>query len=85
VAVTGAHETLDQAWGLGDLSTTPRAAVVGTLGNGPAGAADVAWYSFSLDAPAAVVLTTPDSQVPGAATTVLGLYKQRPVRLHGPL
>jgi hypothetical protein len=78
VAVTGAHETLDRAWTLGDLSNTPQAAAVGTLGSGPAGAADVNWYSFSLDTPARVVVTTPDQQVPGAATTVLGLYNNDP-------
>ena len=48
------NPTADQALVLGDLSIDPQAQVDGTIGNGPAGAADVDWYSFTLDGPAAV-------------------------------
>jgi hypothetical protein len=44
-------ETLDQAQLLGDLTTEPQLGAVGTIGNGPDGAADVAWFSFTLDGP----------------------------------
>jgi hypothetical protein len=77
-ATQGHHEVLDQAAEL-PISWTPNtggqpASVVvgttGTLGAGPAGAADVDWYHFSLDRAARVTLGT-FSQANG---TVLSLY-----------
>ncbi len=40
------NETIDQAQDLGTL--TQPVEVSGSIGNGPAGAADVTWYHFSL-------------------------------------
>src|SRR5438270_3041497 len=51
-------ETLDRALDLGDLSAGGRGAAVGAIGNGPDGAADVAWFRFTLARPANVNLAT---------------------------
>src|SRR5262249_2671369 len=50
------NDTLDLSlkYPLGDLSTSGRADVVGTIGNSPAGAADVDWFSFTLSRAAEV-------------------------------
>src|SRR6185312_8418100 len=50
------NDTVDLAQPLGDLSISPMAGAQGTIGDGPAGAADVDWYHFALDAPASVTL-----------------------------
>jgi hypothetical protein len=49
------NETLDQAVDLGNVSSGTQLLTQGSLGNGPAGAADVEWYSFTLDQPARIV------------------------------
>src|SRR4051812_49776548 len=43
------NETLDQAVLLGDLNTSPAILSHGSLGDGPAGHADVEWYQFTLE------------------------------------
>jgi hypothetical protein len=77
-----ANETLDQYLELGNLDPGPPApalAVQGTgnLGNGPAGAADVAWFRFELASAARVTLTVSDP--PGSGlVSVLSLYNTDP-------
>src|SRR5947209_4900270 len=53
------NETADQAASasLGDLTVTPVVEGQGSIGTGPDGAADIAWYQFTLDSPADVRLT----------------------------
>ncbi len=70
------NETIDQAHDLGGL--TEPVVVVGSIGNGPAGAADVTWYEFELGNPARVdfKLTTPAENPPFAS--VLSLYNNDP-------
>ncbi len=51
------NETVDVAQPLGDLSVNPAVGTRGTIGDGPAAAADVAWYHFTLGAPAEVTLS----------------------------
>src|SRR5579872_4734409 len=50
------NETLVNALGLGHLSSGTEVVEQGSLGNGPAGAADVEWYSFTLDRPAQITM-----------------------------
>ena len=78
VPETQGTDTLDQAQNLGDLSVTPRAEAVGTIGNGAAGPADVDWYSFQLDRAANVTLATPPAQAGGQSVTTLSLYNSDP-------
>jgi methionine-rich copper-binding protein CopC len=70
------NETIDQAHDLGTLSQPARAS--GSIGNGPSGAADVAWYHFSLADSARVelVLGIPSGDTPFAS--VLSLYNSDP-------
>ena len=53
------NETIDQSQNLGTLSQPVD--ILGSIGNGPNGAADVTWYHFSLADSARVnlVVTTP--------------------------
>src|SRR3989442_2358229 len=62
---TEPNDTLDHALNLGNLSVTPRAEAVGTIGDGTAGPADVDWFSFQLDRAANVTLTTPPADPNG--------------------
>src|SRR6266404_2748301 len=78
VPETESNDTLDQAQNLGDLSVTPRAEAVGTIGNGATNQADVDWYSFQLDRSANVTLTTPPAEAHGQAVTTLSLYNSDP-------
>src|SRR5438105_1086676 len=52
------NDTLDRALDLGDLSASGRGAAAGVIGDGPAAAADVDWYRFTLARPANVNLAT---------------------------
>ncbi len=72
------NSTADQAQVLGDLSIDPQAQVDGTIGNGPAGAADVDWYSFTLDGPAAVNLDLHPQGSSDPLDGVLSLYDNDP-------
>jgi hypothetical protein len=62
-------ETLNQAKPL-----TPGQEVVGMLGNGPAGAADVDWYHFHLGVASDVILTTRNQAEGRSLVSVLSLY-----------
>src|SRR3954469_3016134 len=68
------NDTLDQAQILGDLSTLSSTDVVGTIGNGTTGAADVDWYSFTLDGPAHVTLDLQSRGSDHPLSGVLSLY-----------
>jgi methionine-rich copper-binding protein CopC len=72
------NDTLDVAQSLGALGGLGAAEAVGTIGNGPSGAADVDWYRFRLDRTAMVTLTT--AALPGgpAFRGVLSLYNDDP-------
>jgi hypothetical protein len=74
VPETDPTDTLDKAQNLGDLSVTPRAEAVGTIGSGAAGPADVDWYSFHLDHAANVTLASPPAHAGGHSVTTLSLY-----------
>src|SRR5207248_4312113 len=76
VAEAPAHATLDQAQDLGDLTTATnqQVQVVGQIGDGPGGAAEVDWYSFTLDNPVHVTLATLDAQAKSSFVSVLSLY-----------
>jgi methionine-rich copper-binding protein CopC len=76
--------TLDQAGNLGDLSLTHLAETPGTIGKGPAGPADVNWYSFSLDAPAWVTLSAAKQQAGSSFNSVLSLYNTDPFDFSDP-
>ena len=72
VAETDPNGTLDQAQNLGDLSTAPRAEVVGNISNGTGGGG-VDWYSFQLGQASLVSVSTPKAQASSPpATTVEG-------------
>ncbi|HEX5270620.1 MAG TPA: hypothetical protein VFW33_09050, partial [Gemmataceae bacterium] len=65
------HETLDAALPLGAVVLGGRAQASGAIGGGPAGAADVSWYKFSLPA-------TADVRLAASPGTALGLYNDAP-------
>jgi Bacterial Ig-like domain len=73
-------DTADVAAQMGDLSITGGAVLQGTIGNsaaGAAGAADVDWFEFTLDAATAIHLT-------GSDATVLSLYADTPFDFFDP-
>jgi methionine-rich copper-binding protein CopC len=72
------NSTADQALVLGDLSIDPQAQASGNIGNGPAGAADVEWYSFTLDGPATVNLDLHPQGSSHPLDGVLSLYADDP-------
>src|SRR5207248_1986511 len=69
-----AHETLDYAIDLGHVSSGTTVLEHGSLGNGPAGAADVEWYSFTLDHPALVTWELNRRQPNSSFQGVLSLF-----------
>src|SRR5262249_21367705 len=48
LSVAAPNEPLDQALSVGTLDTAGTVGATGTLGKGPAGAADVQWFQFTL-------------------------------------
>ena len=78
VSYSPPNETLDQARNLGDLSAEGSGAVLGSIGPGPAGAADVDWSSFTLSQAASVTLATLDKQSGSSFDAVLSLYNNDP-------
>ncbi len=74
VAATGANITLDKAQTLAALGVGGQLGVTGTIGNGPAGAADVAFYDFTLTQAASVNLTTLDPAPGQHLNATLSLY-----------
>ena len=75
------NETLDAAYELGHLSTGMEVEDYGSIGNGPAGGADVEWYTYTLDQPALMTAKLErqqnDSSFAGGPQSV----QQRPQRL----
>jgi methionine-rich copper-binding protein CopC len=80
----GPGATLDHAGNLGDLSLSHQAQTAGAIGPGPAGAADVNWYSFSLDRPAWVTLSAARQQPGSSFNSVLSLYNTDPFDFSDP-
>jgi len=78
------NDTLDLAQCLGDLSGSSSADVLGTIGNGPAGAADVDWYSFTLDRAASVHLDVNSQSTSPDFHGVLSLYNSDPYDFQDP-
>jgi len=68
------NDTLDQATNLQDLTVTGGALVDAAIGNGAAGAADVDWYTFSLDQASRVQISSVGRTVNNPPDTVLSLY-----------
>ena len=79
VAEAEPNGTLDRAQDLGSISLTSRAEVVGNIGQGAAGAADVDWYQFELTAPTDIHLATLDAQGGSSLVSVLSLYNSDPL------
>jgi hypothetical protein len=67
------NDTLDLAQNLGDVSVAQQVEAVGVIGNSPAQAADVDWYSFTLSSASTVRLATFDQQG-GPFPAVISLY-----------
>jgi methionine-rich copper-binding protein CopC len=70
------NETIDQAWDLGSLSQP--ATALGSIGTGPDGAADVAWYHFELQDASQVDLTVSAPVGRPAFDSVLSLFNNDP-------
>ena len=68
------NDTLDVAQSLGDLSGAASSEVIGTIGNSPAGQADVNWYGFTLDRPASVQLSVGPQSTSPSFRPVVSLY-----------
>jgi methionine-rich copper-binding protein CopC len=77
IAESASNHTLDQAQNLGDLSSTPRAEVVGSLTNSPSGGG-VDWYSFTLDSASSVTISTPPARPNAPPVTTISLYNSDP-------
>ena len=71
------NETIDQAQDLGTLNQPVE--VSGSIGNGPAGAADVTWFHFSLTDPSRVDL---DVSTPAGASALR--ERPQPVQQRSP-
>lgn len=74
VLASESKDTIDQAQGLGDLSTLQQVEVAGTVGRGTSGAAEVDWYRFTLDRPSAITVATRTDQPHSPLVSVLSLY-----------
>jgi methionine-rich copper-binding protein CopC len=73
-----AHETLDQAIDLGHVSPGTQDQEQGSIGSGPEGAADVEWFSFTLDGPAQVTWELTRQQPDSSFNGVLSLFNNDP-------
>ncbi len=78
LAATGTNVTLDHAQDLQILNPGGPLAVFGTIGNGPAAAADVAFYRFTLAQAARVHLETLDVPQGRHLDATLSLYNTDP-------
>lgn len=72
------NDTLNLANDLGSASATGRLEAVGTIGDSPAGAADVDWFKFTLTSAATVRLRTLNEGADTDQVSVLGLYGSNP-------
>ena len=73
-----AHETLDYAVDLGHINIDTSVLEEGSLGNGPEGAADVEWYSFTLDRPSLVTMELQRQVQSSSFQGVLSLFNNDP-------
>ena len=73
-----AHETLDQAIDLGHVSPGTQDQEQGSIGSGPEGAADVEWFSFTLDGPARVTWELTRQQPDSSFNGVISLFNNDP-------
>ena len=71
------NDTLNLAQQLGALNNSAATPVSGQIGNGPAGAADVDWFTFSVAAPTHVHLSATADDSAGL-DAVIGLYNTDP-------
>ena len=72
------NDTLDVAQSLGDLSGPASAEVIGTIGNSPAGSADVDWYTFTVDRPASVHFAVGQQSTSPGFRPIVSLYNSDP-------
>ena len=72
------NETLDAAIELGHLSSDTEVVEQGSLGNGPAGVADVEWYTFTLDRPTLIIAKLGRQQGDSSFKGVLSLFNNDP-------
>jgi hypothetical protein len=72
------NETLDAAYELGHLSTGMEVEDYGSIGNGPAGGADVEWYTYTLDQPALITAKLERQQNDSSFAGVLSLFNNDP-------
>ena len=72
------NETLDAAIELGHLSPGTEVEDHGSIGNGPAGGADVEWYTFTLDRPALTVSKLERQPSDSSFKGVLSLFNNDP-------
>jgi hypothetical protein len=77
------NDVVTQALDLGPLGAAPLE-VTGSIGNGPAGAADVDWYSFTLTAPVHVTVTTLDRPAGDPFVGAVSLYDTDPYNYDPP-
>src|SRR5579862_736611 len=78
VAAAGTNVTLDKAQDFQTLTTGSLLGATGTIGDGPAGAADVAYYRFTLAQALRVHLETFDQPQANHLDAVLSLYNTDP-------
>ncbi|HJT75630.1 MAG TPA: DVUA0089 family protein, partial [Gemmataceae bacterium] len=78
------NDALTQAQDLGLLTDAAPAAAAGVIGNGPAGPADVDWYSFTLPSASHVALATGDAGTGSGLVSALGLYAADPYNFDPP-
>ena len=72
------NETLDQAIDLGNMSSGNEILDHCSLGDGPAGAADVQWYSFTLNQPARVTSELKGGEQSSSFQGILSLFNNDP-------
>ncbi len=70
------NDTLDVAQQLGNPSLSSRVAILGTVGNGAAGRADVDWYVFQLESTARVALGIAGTDA--SSQPIFRLYNSNP-------
>jgi len=78
------NETLNAAFELGHLVIGMEVEDFGSIGNGPAGGADVEWYTFTLDQPALIISKLERQQNDSSFDGVLSLFNNDPFDFNDP-
>jgi hypothetical protein len=78
------NETVTAAYELGNMSTAIKVEEFGSIGNGPAGGADVQWYTFTLDQPALIVSKLERQQNNSSFEGALSLFNNDPYDFYDP-